>query len=109
MGTATKAAQAAGAIQEFIEATETLSAIEYGIRSIELCRQPYGASPAHVAQITAACQAARRVTGQFVGQDNMTLRALKAARAEQREVVKMAQEIKREIGTARQLRIAMAA
>jgi hypothetical protein len=103
------ASKAQGAIQEYIEATETLSAIEYGIRSIECCGGPFYCCGIHGAQLVRGMQAATRVTGRFVTQDNMTLRTLKAARAEQREVVKMAQEIKREIGTARQLRIAMAA
>lgn len=110
MGTeASAATMAAGAIQAFIDESQTLEAIEYGIRSIELCRGPWGASPAHCAQITAGCQAATRTLGRFIAQDNGTLRLLKAARKEQREIVKIAQECKREIGTARQLRLAMAA
>lgn len=100
---------AATTVQEWIEACETLDALEYGVRSVMLCRSAFGASPAHCAQITAGCQAATRVLGRFVAQDRSTLYFLKQARKLQREAVKAAEAEKKAIGTARQIKLALAA
>lgn len=97
---------AASAVQEWIDARQTAEAIEYGIRSIEISRNAYGASATHSRQIIAGCQAATRVLGRIVAQDYGTLRALKEARKQQRETVKA---LKGEIGTARQIKLALAA
>lgn len=109
MGTGASATVAQSAIQSRIDAQQTLDAIEYGIRSVELCGHAYGCSVCHTAQIVAGCQAATRVLGRLVAQDNGTLRLLKAARKQQREVVKAIAADVRAIGTARQIRMAMAA
>jgi hypothetical protein len=100
---------AATTVQEWIEARETVEALEYGIRSIKVCRSPYGASACHVAQITAACQAATRVLGRFVAKDAGTLRLLREAKREASEQLKAAAAEKQAIGSARQLKLALAA
>lgn len=100
---------AATAVQEWIDAQQTLNAIEYGIRSIAVSRNPYGASGIHAAQIVRGCQAATRVLGRFVAQDASTLYFLKQARKQQRDAVKAAAEDRKAFGTARQQRLALAA
>lgn len=100
---------AATTVQEWIVARETYDAIDYGIRSIDVSRSPYGASGILAAQIVRACQAATRVTGQFVTQDAGTARALRAAKKEAFAALKAAEAEKKAIGTARQIKLALAA
>lgn len=104
MGTGTTAT-----IQARIDAQQTLDAIEYGIRSIKVCKSAWGSSPAHCAQITAGCQAATRLLGRFVTQDNGTLRTLLAAKKSASEALKAAKAEQAQIGNARQIRLALAA
>lgn len=99
----------AARIQSTIEAREAYDAIEYGIRSIKISRNAFGASAAHSAQIIAGCQAATRATGEFIAQDYATIGKLKIAKKIAGETLKAAQAAQREIGTARQIRLALAA
>lgn len=95
---------AQSAIQDVIDAQQTIDAIEYGIRSIETCRGHHGASACHVAQIETALAEAGVSRGATYG---LTLKALKAERAEWRELLKGAIAARRQIGNARQLRLAL--
>lgn len=98
-------------IQARIDAQQTFEAIDYGLRSIKVCRGAYGASPCHVAQIAAACEAGAMVLGreQPIGLDNGTGFVLKRAKQEARVALAAAREAEKELGNRRQVRLALAA
>lgn len=101
--------EATATVQARIDAQQDYDAIEYGIRSIKVSRNAFGASATHSAQIIAGCQAATRATGAFVAQDYGTLRALRAAKKAAGEHLLAARDAEKAIGSRRQIMLALAA
>lgn len=96
-------------IQARLDSQQTMDTITYGIRSVQLCRGARGSSPAHCAQIEAACEAASVLLDRGVFPDNSTLWFLRMAKRAAGEALAEAKRAESEIGTRSQARFALAA
>lgn len=107
-------ARAAVVVQEMIEATQIAETIKYGQRAVEAmggasgCTREFAGADWAIAQFEAAVTVAEFVTGATVTTQNAAWVFKRAAKVV-RDRTAAAKVAKREFGTARQIRMAMAA
>lgn len=100
-------------LQHRIEAQQLLDDIDYGLRSIKACGSALHCTGLHAGQLSRACDAAALFldsTGESIYYAQDTALRLREAKAIARETLAETKAIIREeIGTVRQLRLAIAA